>query len=129
MTRDDEVARERNKKIAAGLTAGSPMAISDDAPDWRERLRRYPRVQSLMRRVERYLIRRSKTRPVLAIGRLSLRVGFRHPLLARLVMYSPFMKIYMRPERMVFEACGLFGTWAGGDVTCLAHRPDGADRA
>ena len=119
VTRDDEVARERNKKIAGGLTAGSPLAMSDDAPDWRERLRRHPWVQSLMRRVERYLIRRSKTRPVIQIGRLSLRVGFRHPLLARLVMYSPLMKIYMRPEQMGFEACGLFGTWAGGDVTCV----------
>jgi len=57
--RDDAVARERNKRIAAGLTAGSPIGMSDDAPDWRERVRRHPRVQSLMRWVERYLLRRS----------------------------------------------------------------------
>jgi len=116
--RDDEVARERNKKVAAALTAGSPLSMSDDPADWKEKLRLHPWVQSMMRRVERYLLRRSKTRPVFPIGRLSLRVGFRHPLLARLVMYSPLMKVYMRPEKMGFEACGLFGTWAGGDVTC-----------
>jgi hypothetical protein len=34
-------------------------------------------------------------------------------------MSSPLMKAYMQPKKMGREACRVFGTWAGGDVTCL----------
>lgn len=117
--RDPEVARERNSKIAAAMTAGSPIAMASDSPEFLERVRRHRWSQAILARLERFLRRRAERRWVLPIGSMSLRIGFRHPRLARLIMSSPFAKVYLRPENMGREACGLFGTWAGGDVTLL----------
>ncbi|MHB8896093.1 MAG: alpha/beta hydrolase [Candidatus Geothermincolia bacterium] len=117
--RDAAAARDRNGKVAAAITAGSPVAMAEDAPDWMEKLRRHPWSQAILKRIERYLLKRARRNPVVPIGRFSLKFGFRHPWLARMIMTSPLMKMYMRPEMMGPEACRLFGTWAGGDVTCL----------
>ncbi len=117
--RDEEVARERNSKIAAAMTAGSPMSMVEDEPDWTEKVRRHRWTQSLFARLERYLLERARHKPVVRIGKLAIRLGFAHPWLARLIMSSPLMNVYMRPKNMGPEACRLFGTWAGGDVTCL----------
>jgi hypothetical protein len=119
VVRDPEVARERNSPVAAALTAGSPVAMAGDVPDLLERLRTHRWTQAVMLRLERWLLRRAKTKPVVRIGSLSRRFGLRHPWLARVIMSSPLMNMYMRPKNMGAEACGLFGTWAGGDVTCL----------
>lgn len=117
--RDEDMARERNQKVACAMTAGSPIALSGDTPDWMEKLRRHRWTQALLKKLERRLLRRAKRKPTIAIGALSLKFGFRHPWLTKMIMSSPFMKLYLRPEMMGPQACGLFGTWAGGDVTCL----------
>jgi pimeloyl-ACP methyl ester carboxylesterase len=116
---DEAVASERNSKIAAALTVGSPVAMAEDEPDWTDRLRRSVLAWRLLTRLERFLLRRARKKPVLRIADVSLRFGFRHPWLTKLIMSSPFVKMYMRPEMMGKEACGLFGTWAGGNVTML----------
>lgn len=120
--RDDAVARERNAKVAGAVTAGSPVGMADvgQSPDWMEKFRTHRWTQAVMTRMERWLVKRSRTHPVVPIGKLSLWFGFRYPRLTMLIMYSPFMKMYMRREKMGREACRLFGTWAAGDVTC-AH--------
>jgi pimeloyl-ACP methyl ester carboxylesterase len=119
VTRDESVARERNSKVAGAITAGSPVAMADDAPDWMEKLRTHRWTQAVMRRLQSMLLKLSKKHRVLPVGRFALEFGFRHPLLARLIMSSPFVKTYLRPEKMGPEACRLFGTWAAGDVTLL----------
>jgi pimeloyl-ACP methyl ester carboxylesterase len=116
---DRDAAVERNRKIAAALTAGSPLSLADDAIDWMEKIRCHPWVQAVMRCLERYLLERARRKPVVPIGRLSIWFGFRHPWLTRVIMSSPVMNLYMRPRNMGPEACRLFGTWAGGDVTVL----------
>jgi pimeloyl-ACP methyl ester carboxylesterase len=117
--RDPEVARERNKKIAAALTAGSPVGTAEGVLDTMERVRRHPWVQAIAGRLVRFLVKRSARKPLIPIGEMSIRFGFRHPWLARLIMYSPLMKMYMQPKKMGRMACGVFGTWGGGNVTCL----------
>ncbi|HEY5527402.1 MAG TPA: alpha/beta fold hydrolase [Candidatus Anoxymicrobiaceae bacterium] len=117
--RDPEVALERNKKIAAGLTAGSPITMAEEESDWMEKLRRHPWAQAVMKRVARFLIKRARRKPVIPIGRISVWFGFRHPRLTRIIMSSALLSMYLKPKNMGPEACGLFGTWAGGDVTCL----------
>lgn len=118
---DPEVARERNSGVAGALTAGSPVVIPEAKVDWMERLRRNRWTQRAFLRVERYLLRRYERGSArrIPIGDMSRRIGFRRPWLARIIMSSPFMKMYMRPEKMGSEACRAFGTWAGGDVGVL----------
>lgn len=117
--RDPQVARERNGKIAAALTAGSPAGTAEEVLDTMERVRRHPWVQAVAGRMVRFLLKMSERKPVIPIGRISIRFGFAHPWLTKVLMHSPLMKAYMQPRMMTREACGVFGTWAGGDVTCV----------
>ncbi|MBU1670853.1 MAG: alpha/beta fold hydrolase [Actinobacteria bacterium] len=115
--RDPAEARRRNRMVAGALTVGSMSVLVDDPrPPLLERISRFPRVRRVLKRFEDWLIRRAFRKPGLAIGRMSRRLGFRHPLLAGLVMSSPFLDLYMVSRNMGFEACRLFGIWAGGDV-------------
>lgn len=117
--RDPELARRRNGKVAAALTVGSPASLADDLPPWWEKIRRTSLMQSVMKKIEGFLRRRSRRKPLIPVGRFSRRFGFRHPRLTRMIMSGFLMKPYLRPEMMGREACRLFGTWAGGDVACL----------
>lgn len=117
--RDAAEGERRNRLVAGAVTVASPMSMPGGGEDWLDRLRLNPAVQAMFRAVERALVRRDGKRPRIAIGESALNFGFAHPLVTKLIMASPFVKMYMVPKNMGAEGCRLFGTWAGGDVSAL----------
>jgi len=121
--RDPELARERNRRLAGAVTVGSPVSMRGRADDAIERARRSRAAQAWFRSLERWLERRDRTSPRVPLGEFAIRFGLDHPRLAAAVMSSPLARFYLQPRNLGREACGVFGTWAGGSVSArhLAH--------
>ena len=115
---DADVAARRNDLIAGAVAVASPVSMAEGT-DPMDRLRLHPAVQASFRFVERWLRKRDRKRPRVPVGEMALEFGYRHPLLAKMIMSSPLMQMYLVPRNMGGEACRLFGTWAGGDVSAL----------
>ena len=115
---DPEVAARRNSLVAGAVAVASPVSM-DEGTDLMDRMRLHPATQAGFRFVEAWLRKRDRKHPRIPIGEMALEFGYRHPLLAKIIMSSPLMQMYLVPWNMGGEACRLFGTWAGGDVSAL----------
>jgi len=114
-------AEERNASIAGAITIASPLSIpSNDAKlSWSERIQKGHIFQRILLWLEKKIEERVRVSPYLPIGKFSLDFGFRHPFLSTLIMLSPPLMMYLWPPNMGKEACRVFGTWAGGDVSLV----------
>jgi pimeloyl-ACP methyl ester carboxylesterase len=73
--------------------------------------------------MENWLLKLDRRAPRIPLNELALDFGLEHPRIAQAIMTAPFARFYLQPRNMGREACGVFGTWAGGSVSArhLAH--------
>ncbi len=121
--RDPELARERNARLAGAVTVGSPVSMRGYEVDAIEKARVSRPVQAYLLGLERWLLELDHRSPRIPLSEFALGFGLEHPLVAQAIMTAPFARFYLQPRNMGREACGVFGTWAGGSVSArhLAH--------
>jgi pimeloyl-ACP methyl ester carboxylesterase len=121
--RDPGLARERNARLAGAVTVGSPVSMRGYEVDAIEKVRSSRPFQAYFKIIENWLLKLDRHSPRIPLSEFALGFGLEHPRIAEAIMTSPLARFYLQPRNMGREACGLFGTWAGGSVSArhLAH--------